>query len=78
MEYFERIIKIFPDYKERYCVKPGLTGLARIEYKHTLTVQDSIKKFEYDMKYLNSISYWHDLQIILKTIPMIRAGNGDN
>jgi exopolysaccharide biosynthesis polyprenyl glycosylphosphotransferase len=65
-----------PFYRERYLIKPGLSGWAQINYPYGASVQDSMRKLEYDLYYLKHRSLALDLEIILKTanISLRRAG----
>ena len=59
--------------KERYLVKPGLTGLAQVNGGRNITHKE---KLEYDVIYYNNISFLYDLWIILKTpISLINKDN---
>lgn len=51
--------------KKRHNVRPGLSGLAQINGRNTITWE---QKFEYDVEYVNKISFIKDIEIILKTI----------
>ena len=51
--------------KHRHDVKPGLTGLAQINGRNTLQWEE---RFEYDIEYVNNISFKMDLKIIIYTI----------
>lgn len=50
--------------KERYKVKPGMTGLAQVNGGRFITHN---KKLEYDIIYNKKISFILDLKIVLKT-----------
>lgn len=50
--------------KHRHDVRPGLTGLAQINGRNAL---DWEKRFEYDLKYVNNITFINDLKILFKT-----------
>ena len=50
--------------KHRHDVKPGLTGLAQINGRNAL---DWEKRFEYDLEYVNNITFINDLKILFKT-----------
>ncbi len=50
--------------KKRILVKPGLTGLAQISGRGELTREE---KFELDVKYVETASFWVDIKIILLT-----------
>ena len=50
---------------KRHDLKPGLTGLAQINGRNSITWKD---KFEYDLNYIKHISFFLDLKIIFLTI----------
>lgn len=54
--------------KHRHDVRPGLTGLAQINGRNTLTWE---QKFSYDIKYVKNISFINDMKIILKTVEKV-------
>ena len=54
--------------KKRLLVKPGLTGLAQISGRGSLTRE---KKLELDVTYVESAGIWMDLKIIFATCLMI-------
>lgn len=51
--------------QKRHLVRPGLTGLAQVNGRNAINWN---KKFEYDLKYINNITFTGDLAIIFKTI----------
>ena len=51
--------------KKRHSVKPGITGLAQVNGRVTLTHKEKLK---YDDIYVYNISFIMDLKIVLKTI----------
>lgn len=51
--------------KNRHSVLPGLTGWAQINGRNAISWE---KKFEYDLYYIQNISFLFDLTIIIKTI----------
>ena len=50
--------------KHRHDVRPGLTGLAQISGRNTITWEE---KFEEDLQYINKITFLGDIKIIFKT-----------
>lgn len=50
--------------RQRHMVTPGLTGLAQINGRNNLSWK---KKFEYDILYVNNISFFLDLKIFIVT-----------
>lgn len=68
--------KQIPYYRERFTVKPGITGWAQINYGYGATVKDAIEKLNYDMFYIKNMSIWMDLMIVLRTIKIVLFGRG--
>ena len=59
--------------KKRLSVKPGCTGLWQISDRLNISFTDMVLL---DFYYINNMSPWLDLQIILKTIPVMIFGRG--
>jgi lipopolysaccharide/colanic/teichoic acid biosynthesis glycosyltransferase len=63
------LIRYLPRYnefqKQRHNIKPGITGWAQINGRNTISWE---QKFEYDVWYINNMSFWLDLKIIILTI----------
>ncbi len=70
-EFVLKLSKEIPYYFVRHTIKPGFTGWAQIMFKYARTVDDSIKKFEYDLYYVKNQNLFLDIGIILKTIQII-------
>ena len=58
---------IIPFYRQRHAVKPGLTGWAQINYKYGESVEDTVKKLEYDLYYIKNLSPSLDFYIMFHT-----------
>ncbi|NQG97469.1 sugar transferase [Streptococcus suis] len=62
-------IKYLPFYTEeerkRHWVKPGLSGLAQVNGRNSLSWEE---KFFYDLKYVEQITFWNDMKIIIQTL----------
>ncbi|HAG10971.1 MAG TPA: sugar transferase [Desulfotomaculum sp.] len=58
--------------RNRFKVKPGLTGLAQINGNTELTWPQRI---EYDLEYIEKQSLWFDLLIIFRTFQILFKGN---
>ncbi len=71
------LVRYLPLYNERqkhrHDVRPGLTGLAQVNGRNTLTWHD---KFEYDVEYTEKYSFIMDLKIILKTVKNVISREG--
>ena len=57
-------------YALRHHIKPGITGLAQVNgYRGETETEAKISgRVRYDLQYIDSWSFWHDLQIIFKTL----------
>ena len=51
--------------KKRHNVRPGLSGLAQIRGRNALTWEE---KFEWDIRYVDNITFFGDIRIILETV----------
>lgn len=61
--------------KRRHEVRPGLTGLAQVNGRNTISPED---KFEYDVKYVENVSFHGDMKIILSTVMKVFVREGIN
>ncbi len=76
-EFFvEKLEKIIPYYRERFTVKPGLTGWAQINYGYGATVEDAIEKLNYDLFYIKNMSILMDLMVVLRTVKTVFFSKG--
>ncbi|MBI3685082.1 sugar transferase [Candidatus Azambacteria bacterium] len=76
-EFVEKLEKEVPHYHMRLLVKPGLTGWAQVhEPQGGASVKDTLEKLQYDLYYIKYRDLIMDLDIILKTIPVILGRKG--
>jgi lipopolysaccharide/colanic/teichoic acid biosynthesis glycosyltransferase len=61
--------------KKRHNVKPGITGWAQVNGRNAISWQ---KKFEYDVWYVDKISFLVDVKIILLTLKKVFIREGIN
>lgn len=59
--------------KKRNSVRPGITGLAQINGRNAISWND---KFDYDVNYINDLSFALDLQILIKTVVKVIKRQG--
>jgi lipopolysaccharide/colanic/teichoic acid biosynthesis glycosyltransferase len=71
IEYHEIMKVNIPFYLYRLLLKPGLTGWAQLNYKHSSTLEEYKIKTEYDLYYIKNRNIFLDLQIILQTLEAI-------
>jgi exopolysaccharide biosynthesis polyprenyl glycosylphosphotransferase len=65
-----------PCYNFRHLVKPGITGWAQVNYLYGSSLEDTVRKLEYDLYYIRHFSFTLDASIILKTIQVMLFGKG--
>ncbi len=61
------------DQRTRHLVRPGLSGLAQIRGRNSLTWDE---KFALDQEYVKQLSFWLDLKIFALTIVKVFQGDG--
>lgn len=74
-EFTETLRHEIPYYDLRHSVKPGLSGWAQVN-EPLATPSDSLQKLEFDLFYIRHLSFWLELDIILKTIRVILMRKG--
>lgn len=71
------LMKYLPRYNEqqhrRHEVRPGLTGLAQVNGRNLLSWEE---KFRFDVEYVDHVTFWEDLKIILKTVAEVFKREG--
>lgn len=73
------LVKYLPLYnaeqRHRHDVRPGLTGWAQVHGRNLTSWEE---RFEYDVEYVNNISFALDVKIIIMTIRCVFAREGIN
>ncbi len=71
------LVRYLPLYSEkqrhRHDVRPGFTGLAQVNGRNSISWQE---KFEWDIKYVQHITFLGDVKIILQTIKTVIRRDG--
>lgn len=71
------LVQYLPRYNERqrrrHDVRPGFTGLAQVNGRNSISWQE---KFEWDVKYVEQVSFLMDLRIIAKTVKVVLKRDG--
>ena len=74
--FIQQLESQIPYYRERFSVKPGITGWAQVCYPYGASVEDAKEKLNYDLFYIKNMSVFFDLMIVLKTIKTVIFGEG--
>jgi len=64
-----------PHQYKRHLVKPGITGWAQVNGRNAISWA---QKFEYDVWYVQHVSFLVDMEILLKTIQKVLVSEGIN
>lgn len=59
--------------RHRHDVRPGFTGLAQVNGRNAISWEE---KFEWDIRYVNHVTFTEDIKIILKTIKIVLKREG--
>ncbi|MEN9336599.1 MAG: Undecaprenyl phosphate N,N-diacetylbacillosamine 1-phosphate transferase [Bacteroidota bacterium] len=69
-------LHLYNDFQNRrHEVKPGITGWAQVNGRNAISWD---KKFEYDVWYVDHISFFLDIKILLKTVLKVVKSEGIN
>jgi len=59
---------MIPEQRRRHDIRPGLSGWAQINGRNAIEWED---KLNYDLEYLDKVSFWFDAMIVLITIKKV-------
>ncbi|WP_074649678.1 sugar transferase [[Clostridium] aminophilum] len=57
----------------RHTARPGITGLAQVRGRNAVTWEE---KLEWDLRYIESVSFWNDAKILFETVAVVFRRNG--
>jgi sugar transferase (PEP-CTERM system associated) len=75
-EFVKTLSSRIPYYRQRHCVRPGITGWAQINYRYGDSLEDTIEKLEYDLFYIKNMSISLDTYIIFHTLKTMLTSRG--
>ena len=71
------LVRYLPLYNERQArrheVRPGFTGLAQVKGRNSISWEE---KFEWDVQYVDNITFWGDVKIVLNTVKVVLKRDG--
>lgn len=70
-EFVDMLKEKIPFYYQRFLVKPGISGWAQIHYPYGSTVEDALKKLQYELYYIKHRTVLLDLEILLRTFRLM-------
>ena len=73
------LVKYLPYYtaeeRRRHDVRPGLTGLAQVNGRNSVSWEE---RFKLDVEYVDHITFWNDIKILLGTVMAVFKREGIN
>lgn len=76
-EFVAPLVERMPFYALRHLTRPGLTGWAQVNLLDpTTTIEDNLKKLQYDLYYIKNRSPLLDVAILLKTVGIVLRRKG--
>ena len=64
-----------PEQARRHEVRPGISGWAQVNGRNAITWEE---KFDYDVYYVDNMSFGLDMKILVKTVANVISGAGVN
>lgn len=74
--YISQIIERVPAYSLIHQIRPGITSWGMVRYGYATSVDQMIERLEYDLLYLENVSFAVDLKILFHTISTVITGKG--
>lgn len=62
------MVYMTPEQRKRHDIRPGLSGWAQINGRNAIEWED---KLNYDLEYLDKVSFWFDAKLVLITIKKV-------
>jgi sugar transferase (PEP-CTERM system associated) len=75
-EFIKELEAALPYYSARHSVRPGITGWAQVNFPYGASIEDALRKLEYDLYYVKNMSVLLDLKIIFRTVGVVLMGDG--
>ena len=74
--YAKQIIAKAPYYKHIHKVKPGITSWGMVRFGYASTVDEMVDRLRYDIIYIENMSIFNDLKVLLYTFKIVFQGRG--
>jgi len=74
--YIEQIVEKAPHYFMLFKIRPGITSWGQVKFGYAENVNEMIRRLNFDIIYLENMSLYVDLKIMIYTIKTILEGSG--
>ncbi|MBA3900684.1 MAG: sugar transferase [Bacteroidetes bacterium] len=71
-----KILQEASHYSHLQKIKPGITSWGQVKYGYASTVEEMIERLRYDLLYLENMSLYVDLKIMIYTVMIVLKGRG--
>ncbi|MFA6485769.1 MAG: exopolysaccharide biosynthesis polyprenyl glycosylphosphotransferase [Candidatus Magasanikbacteria bacterium] len=75
-EFVYELTRQMPFYSLRCLIKPGLTGWAQVQKSYYGTLEENLRKLEYDLFYIKNRGFWLDFAIVMRTVNIVLGMRG--
>ena len=72
----EQILEKAPQYRHIYKVQPGITSWGMVRYGYASSVDQMIRRMEYDLVYIENMSFFNDIKVGIYTVWTVIQGRG--
>ena len=70
-EFTSMLEREIPYFRQRLCVKPGVTGHAQVRCRYGASLEDAVEKLQHDLYYMKRMSIWFDMSILIDTVKVV-------
>ena len=72
----QEYLQLIPGYRERHCIRPGISGLAQTEIGYAEGVEATRRKVRADLYYIENASFGLDTYIFVRTLQTVLGRRG--
>ena len=72
----DQILEKAPQYRHIYKVQPGITSWGMVRYGYASSVDQMIRRMEYDLVYIENMSFFNDIKVAIYTVWTVIQGRG--
>ena len=69
--FIDKIVEIAPHYIHLQKVRPGITSWGQVKFGYAENVDEMVERLKYDIIYIENMSLYVDLKIIIYTVKII-------
>jgi exopolysaccharide biosynthesis polyprenyl glycosylphosphotransferase len=74
--FVDQIMQKAPHYRHLHKVKPGITSWGQVKFGYAENVDEMIDRLKYDLLYIENMSLYVDMKILIYTILIVLQGRG--